>query len=116
MDIITLTLSKKYTDESLLGGGAVRGKNCTIQSKTPIEGGTRIVFAWTLDNGTVQTTSVDVMDGEQGVSVESLEIRNGHLFVTLSDGNELDAGAVPVSPGGQPASISNEEIDALFEG
>lgn len=116
MDIVTLALSKKYTDNSLAGGGAVRGKNCTIQSKTPIEGGTRIVFAWTLDNGTVQTTSVDVMDGEQGVSVESLEIRNGHLFVTLSDGNELDAGAVPVSPGGQPASISNEEIDALFEG
>ena len=116
MDILTLALAKKYTDESLAGGGAVRGKNCTIQSKTPIEGGTRIVFAWTLDNGTVQTTSVDVMNGEQGVGVESLEIRNGHLFVTLSDGNELDAGAVPVSPGGQPASISNEEIDALFEG
>ena len=114
MDIVTLALAKKYTDNSLAGGGAVRGKNCTIQSKTPIEGGTRIVFAWSLDNGTVQTTSVDVMNGEQGVGVESLEIRNGHLFVTLSDGNELDAGAVPVSPGGEVASIPLSKIDALF--
>ena len=114
MDIVTLALAKKYTDNSLAGGGAVRGKNCTIQSKTPIEGGTRIVFAWTLDNGTVQTTSVDVMNGEQGVGVESLEIRNEHLFVTLSDGNELDAGAVPVSPGGEVASIPLSKINALF--
>lgn len=114
MDIVTLALAKKYTDNSLAGGGAVRGKNCTIQSKTPIEGGTRIVFAWTLDNGTVQTTSVDVMNGGQGVGVESLEIRNGHLFVTLSDGNELDAGAVPVSPGGEVASIPLSKINALF--
>ena len=114
MDIVTLALAKKYTDDSLAGGGAVRGKNCTIQSKTPIEGGTRITYQWTLDNGTVQTTSVDVMNGEQGVGVESLEIRNGHLFVTLSDGNELDAGAVPVSPGGEVASIPLSKINALF--
>lgn len=114
MDIVTLALAKKYTDNSLAGGGAVRGKNCTIQSKTPIEGGTRITYQWTLDNGTVQTTSVDVMNGGQGVGVESLEIRNGHLFVTLSDGNELDAGAVPVSPGGEVAAITDAELEAMW--
>lgn len=114
MDMITLALSKAYTKATAEGMGAVKGKNCTIQSKTPIEGGTRIVFAWTFDNGTVQTTSVDVMNGEQGVGVESLEIRNGHLFVTLSDGNELDAGAVPVSPGGEVAAITDEELEQMW--
>ena len=58
-----LAAARKYTAETVIGGGAIKGKNCTIQSKTPIEGGTRITFKWTLDNGTEQTTTMDVMDG-----------------------------------------------------
>lgn len=57
---------KKYTDNSIAGGGAVRGKNCVITSITAITGGHRITFQWTLDNGTVQTDTMDVMDGAKG--------------------------------------------------
>ena len=33
MDLITLALGKKYTDESILGtSGVLKGKNCTIKS------------------------------------------------------------------------------------
>ena len=116
MDMITLALARAYTKATTEGMGAVKGKNCTIPSKTAIEGGTRIVFAWTKDDGTAKTTQLDVMDGEHGVSVESMTIDdNGHLIVTLSDGNEVDAGAVPVSPGGHVASIPLDDIDALFD-
>lgn len=114
MDILTLAMAKAYTKETVLGGGAVKGKNCTIESVSEIEGGKRVTFAWTLDNGTKKTATLDVLDGEQGVGVESLAIRGGHLFVTLSDGNELDAGAVPVSPGGEVAAITDAELEAMW--
>jgi hypothetical protein len=57
---------RKYTDESVEGGGAVKGKNCTIESITEIEGGQRVKFAWELDDGTKKTADMDVLDGEQG--------------------------------------------------
>ena len=68
MDIISYILSKKYTDTSLLGGGAIKGKNCVITNITPITGGNRITFQWTLDDDTVQTETLDVMDGATGAT------------------------------------------------
>ena len=67
LNIFTLGSSKTYTRESLLGGGAVVGKNVTISSITPIEGGNRVTFSYTLDNGTVKTSTMDVMDGIDGL-------------------------------------------------
>ena len=52
--------------KTLEGGGAIKGKNCTIQSIGDIEGGHRVTFKWTLDDGTVQTNYIDVLDGEKG--------------------------------------------------
>lgn len=66
LEILTLGSSKTYTKESLLGGGAVVGKNVTISSITPIDGGNRVTFSYTLDNGTVKTSTMDVMDGKDG--------------------------------------------------
>ena len=66
MDLISYALSKKYTKESLLGGGAVVGKNVTVSSITPIDGGNRVTFSYTLDDGTVKTSAMDVMDGIAG--------------------------------------------------
>ena len=76
MDLISYALSKKYTKESLLGGGAVVGKNVTVSSITPIDGGNRVTFSYTLDDGTVKTSAMDVMDGiagEQGNGVVKVE-------------------------------------------
>lgn len=61
-----LSLSKTYTKKSLLGGGAVAGKNVIISSVVPIEGGNRITFSYTLDSGIPQTSTLDVMDGQDG--------------------------------------------------
>ena len=64
MDIIDIVLSKKYTDESLKGiTGALAGKNCTIKSATKADGVTTVVFAWTADDGTEKTTTIQVNDG-----------------------------------------------------
>lgn len=66
IDKTTYAASKKYTDTTVAGGGAIKGKNCTIDSITDITGGHRVTFKWTLDNGTVQTGTMDVLDGAQG--------------------------------------------------
>lgn len=67
MDIIDIVLSKKYTDESLKGiAGTLAGKNCTIKSATKTDGVTTVVFAWTADDGTEKTTTIQVNDGVDG--------------------------------------------------
>lgn len=66
ISIETLAAAKKFTSETVLGGGAVVGKNVTISSITPIDGGNRITFSYTLDNGTTKTSTLDVMNGKDG--------------------------------------------------
>lgn len=66
ISIETLVAAKKFTSETVLGGGAVVGKNVTISSITPIDGGNRITFSYTLDNGTTKTSTLDIMNGVDG--------------------------------------------------
>lgn len=64
MDILTYAQSKKYTDGSILGiDGVLRGKNCTIQSIEKIDGINIVTFQWTADDGTVKTSTMQVLDG-----------------------------------------------------
>ena len=59
-------LANGYTDETVIGGGAIKGKNCTISKIEDIDGGHRITFGWTLDNGTTKSQTLDVKDGVDG--------------------------------------------------
>ena len=59
-------LANGYTDETVIGGGAIKGKNCTISKIEDIDGGHRITFGWTLDNGTTKSQTLDVKDGADG--------------------------------------------------
>lgn len=86
LEIFTLGSSKTYTRESLLGGGAVVGKNVTISSITPIEGGNRVTFSYTLDDGTVKTSTMDVMDGKDGI--DGLPGKNGKDGQPGKDGSD----------------------------
>ena len=83
---VALAAAKKYTAESLIGGGALKGKNCVIKSISPITGGNRVTFEWTLDDGTVETDTMDVMDGAGGDSelIDALEDN-----VTVQDNTNL---------------------------
>lgn len=63
---MALASSKKYTDETVIGGGAIKGKNCTITKIEDVEGGKKVTFSWTLDNGIVKTDSMTVKNGEDG--------------------------------------------------
>jgi len=102
---------KKYTDNSVAGGGTIKGKNCVINSITSITGGHRVEFQWTLDNGTVQTQTMDVMDGvdgtdgDDGVGIASIDFKekdtdgNNVYTVTYTDSN-TDEIVCPIGPKG----------------
>ena len=73
MDVVTYALSKKYTQKSLDGIGALKGANCTIKSTTPKDNGIEIVFEWTGVSGTKETTTILVKNGEQGNGIVKVE-------------------------------------------
>lgn len=56
-------LSRGYVNETLQGGGAVAGKNVVVKSIDEIDGGNKITFSYTLDDGTEKESSFEVMDG-----------------------------------------------------
>lgn len=66
MDNVTLAVAKKYTDETANALGAVKGTPATVESITPVEGGNNVVFAWTGTDGTKQTQTMFVANGEEG--------------------------------------------------
>lgn len=63
MDILSYIKAKQYTDETVIGGGALRGKNCVVESIMQYKGYHVVTFKWTLDDGTVQRESMRVEDG-----------------------------------------------------
>lgn len=84
---VAYVLGKKYTKESLLGGGAVVGKNVIISSITSITGGNRITFSYTLDNGNVKTSTLDV---KNGLSITGIDVNTDNtLTYTMSDGTTI---------------------------
>lgn len=97
MDIVSYILARKYTDQTVDGLGAVKGAPCTVDSVVDITGGKRITLGWESDSGVKQTQSFDIMDGVDGVSVESIAIdAYSHLIVTYSDGTSSDAGLIDI--------------------
>ena len=95
MDAVTYALCKKYIKDSMLGGGAVVGKNVTISSITETDDGNVVTFSYTLDNGTVKTSTMTVKNGEQGNGVAKVErIKSVDLVdtyrMTFTDGSTFD--------------------------
>ena len=111
-------LSKKFTEDTVEGAGAIKGKNCTISAKTPITGGTRITFQWTLDSGEVRTDSIDVIDGidaEQIVNIESTA--DNRLKITMSDTTTYTTDVIPTIKGDNgysPSATATRDTDGII--
>lgn len=99
----------KYTDTAVAGGGAIKGKNCVVDSITEITGGHRVTFKWTLDNGTVQSGYMDVLNGENGADgaqgedgadgrgiKNSYVDANNHFIIVYDDDIEEDCGLITI--------------------
>ena len=119
IDAKTLAAAKKYTKETVEGAGAIKGKNCTIQSIIPMPTihETEVTFAWYEDGASLPTLSKMIVpdgaqgpqgeQGETGLGIKSLNIdSNRHLIVTYDDDTTQDAGLIP--GGGGPGEIDTE--------
>lgn len=122
IDKQTLAAAKKYTKKTVEGAGAIKGKNCTIQSIIPMPTihETEVTFAWYEDGASLPTLSKMMIpdgaqgpqgeqgeDGEAGLGIKSVDIdSNRHLIVTYDDDTTHDAGIIP--GGGGPGEIDTE--------
>ena len=93
----TLAAARKYTKETILGGGAIVGKNVQVAKIEPIIGGNRVTFSYTLDDGTNKISEMEVMNGEKGTSIINASIQDDNvLTLKLSDGQVITAGKITV--------------------
>lgn len=83
------------------GGGEVISKNVTV-STTPIDGGNRVTFSYTLEDGTVKTSTMDVMDGKDGKEPSITIGANNNWFV-----NGVDTGVKAIGEKGDTGSGFN---------
>lgn len=80
------------------GINGANGKNVVVAKIEPIIGGNRVTFLYYDDNNIQQSSSLEVMNGERGVSVASARIVDGNeLILTLSDGVEISAGKITIN-------------------
>lgn len=97
INIQTLAAAKSYVKQSLQGAGAIVGKNVQVSKIEPIIGGNKVTFTYTLDDGTQHNSYLEVMNGEQGVSVISANIdEDGNLSFGLSNQETLYAGKITI--------------------
>lgn len=107
----TLALAKKYTKDTVIGLGAIKGANCTVSNASTTTGGTNVTFRWEGTDGTIQTITIFVKDG---VSITNASIdANNHLILTLSDGNTIDAGEIPMIDNAEDITYSNAEMPSI---
>ena len=112
--LTAFALSKKYTEETAEEFGALKGASCQIQSIVAITGGNRITFLWENSSGATRTSTLDVMDGEDGLSIVSATIgADDHLILTLSNGTTLDAGEIPTAASAEEITYANAEYPTI---
>ena len=76
--IVALLLSKKFTKDTVIGMGAIKGAACQVQSINKVGKTTTVTLKWEDNLGGVHTQEFDVEDGLDGVSYIRIN-RCGHL-------------------------------------
>jgi hypothetical protein len=96
MDIVTLALAKKYTKDTAIQFGAVKGAPCkVVGSSVNEDGDTVLELSWENDEGEKRRSFVVIRKGTDGISIKSVEVdEENHLIIEYSNGDKLDAGYI----------------------
>lgn len=97
LNVESYVLSKKYTNDTAVALGAVKGAPCTIKSIEPIEGGNKVTFEWTGTDGTTQTSILEVMDGKNTTTDLSEYAKKDELHFHANKVDVLDKLSVGVN-------------------
>lgn len=80
-----------------VGATGKNGKNVVVAKVEPIIGGNKVTFLYYDDSNAPKTSFIEVMNGEQGVSIANARIDDGNeLILGLSNGSEISAGKITV--------------------
>lgn len=90
LNVESYVLSKKYTNDTAIALGAVKGAPCTIKSIEPIDGGNKITFEWTGTDGTTQTSILEVFDGKNTTTDLSEYAKKDELHFHANKTDVLD--------------------------
>ena len=101
--LLAIGSANSYTDEKVIGGGAIKGSPCTIKKTTEVEDGQKITFAWTLQDLTERTLDIILKNGKQGEQGDdgrgiksSYVDDNNHFIIVYDDDTEEDLGEITV--------------------
>lgn len=96
MDIVTLALAKKFTKDTAIQFGAVKGAPCKVVGSSENEDGDTVLeLAWENDEGEKRRTFVVIKRGTDGISIKSVEVdEENHLIIEYSNGDKFDAGYI----------------------
>lgn len=115
-----LALAKAYTEATIKGEGAIKGKdgkNCKIKSVEKIGNQNKVTFEWTNDDGTTRNEYIlvdDGVNGADGVSITDVTSKQSEeivtVSVTLSSGDvKRFSFTVPTSQGGGGSSVDIDD-------
>lgn len=122
-DGVIITVTNDHETNSVViydGVDGNNGKNVQVAKIEPIIGGSKVTFSYYDDNSAPQTSSLEVMNGERGVSVSNARVDVGNILILgLSDGTEISAGKIDINIDYDQITLENyynkNEIDEKFE-
>ena len=114
-DFIVLGAARAYTKATVVGLGALKGASCQIKFTEAVPGGTKVTFSWEGNDGTEQTTSIYIMDGQDGKGIRSISVNSsGHLIITYDDGTTQDAGKIEVQAAVDSVNGKTGEVELVL--
>ena len=98
LSVVTLALAKKFTKQSLIGLGALKGAPCIIKEIIKNDTSNIVTFEWTGTDDSKQTSTMMV---ENGISIKKVEVNEdtNELIVTLSDNSIINGGKIKALKG-----------------
>ncbi len=89
---VAYALSRKYTDDSLIGIGALAGAPCEVDNISNTVNTTTVTLKWEDTTVASHTSSFDV---EDGIGIDNAYIdTKGDLIILLTDGSSVNCGKV----------------------